>query len=30
MFRELHAAAPRDPDRERAKAICKKFGVHFL
>ncbi len=30
MFPELHAAAPGDPDRERAKAICKKFGVHFL
>ena len=30
MFRELHAVAPHDPDREKAKTICKKFGVHFL
>lgn len=30
MFRELNAIAPGDPDREKAKAICKKFGVHFL
>ncbi|HST78506.1 MAG TPA: cupin domain-containing protein [Verrucomicrobiae bacterium] len=30
MFLELHAIAPGDPDREKAKAVCKKFGVHFL
>jgi quercetin dioxygenase-like cupin family protein len=30
MFRELNAIAPDDPDREKAKGICKKFGVHFL
>ncbi len=30
MFRELNALAPGDPDREKARAICKKFGVHFL
>jgi len=30
MFHELHAVPPDDPDCEKAKAICKKFGVHFL
>jgi quercetin dioxygenase-like cupin family protein len=30
MFRELDHIAPRDPDREKAIAICKKFGVHFV
>lgn len=30
MFRELNAIAPGDLDREKAKGICKQFGVHFL
>ena len=30
MFRELHSIAPSDPDREKARTVCKKFGVHFL
>lgn len=30
MFRELHAVASGNPDCEETKAICKRFGVHFL
>ncbi len=30
MFRELNTMAPGDPDRDKARVICKKFGVHFL
>lgn len=30
MLRELNATAPGDTDREKARTVCKQFGVHFL